>query len=239
MNVLLTNDDGIEAPGMRCLFTTVKHALGDDVSITVVAPDRGRSECGHSVTQSRPLECIEVRPGWFSIDGTPVDCVRTALEVLAPSTQIVISGVNAGANLGADLLVSGTFAAAREGAMYGLPSMAISHYRRPDVPRTWDHVPKWCRETILEFVRQAPRKADALIWNVNLPAIDPQSSSPHRVKCDVDPSPIRREGNHRDNQITFEIDFHARPRKNGHDVDACFNGAITISEMTSPFHMRP
>ncbi|EMI18722.1 stationary phase survival protein SurE [Rhodopirellula maiorica SM1] len=238
MKLLITNDDGIDAPGLTALVESVFHALGDNVNVIVVAPDRGRSECGHSVTTGRPLAVKSVRPDWFQIDGTPVDCVRAGLGVLAKGADAVLSGVNAGANLGVDLHVSGTFAAAREAAISGVPALALSHYRRPDIERTWAHVPRWTKETIKEFLHTASEQQDSpLLWNLNLPAIDPEIEQPPRVRCDVDWEPMIRTAHHRQSEIHFESDFHSRPRKPGLDVEQCFGGAITLSDIRLDRHL--
>ncbi len=221
MRVLLTNDDGIDAPGIRTLWDSVRHALGD-VEITVVAPDRQRSECGHSVTSHRPLSICEVQKHWYSVDGTPVDCVRVALTTLVCEPTMVISGINAGANLGVDLLSSGTYAAAREAAIHSIPAMAISHYRRPDVPRSWEHAPGWLTTTLEDFLHRIDADDACCLWNVNLPAIDPQSDPPERQWCDVDRCPLDRSARRDQQRVSFESDFHARPRKSGTDVDRCF-----------------
>ena len=247
MKLLLTNDDGINAPGLRALWESVHEALSDrPVEVIVVAPDRGRSECGHSVTTQRPLVVNEQRPGWFAVDGTPVDCIRVALTTLVPDVDAAFSGVNAGANLGVDLVVSGTFAAAREAALHGLPAMAISHYRHPAVPKTWDHVPRWLRATLREFVDMLRARTEARcveqpgcfgkLWNVNLPAIDPEGQQPARIWCDVDPSPLQRTGHRLDDTITFEVDFHRRPRLHHHDVDHCFSGGMTLTSLNPLMH---
>ena len=233
MKILLTNDDGIDAPGLQALWDSVHHAFaGQEIEVTVVAPDRGRSECGHSVTTSRALRAVEVKSGWHSVDGTPVDCVRVALGAISKDADFVFSGINAGANLGVNLMVSGTFAAAREAALIGVPSMAISHYRRPDVPKTWEHTPAWLAETIPAFVQRAASSKKALLWNANLPAIDPASPAPKQQWCEVDGSPIIRTAIEDDDGFRFDYDFHGRPRKSGTDVDLCFSGSLTISEMT-------
>jgi 5'-nucleotidase len=234
LKILLTNDDGIEASGLSALYRSVRKHFGDSVEVIVVAPDRGRSECGHSVTGTRPLNFAEVKEGWISVDGTPVDCVRAAFASLAPDAQMVISGVNAGANLGVDLLVSGTFAAAREAAFHGIPAMAVSHYRRSDVPSTWDHVPQWLAETLSEFTAAADSAADqehAILWNVNLPAIDPSQSTPPKIRCPVDSRPLIRSARLDGAMMHLEYDFHSRPREVGCDVEHCFSGLITISEL--------
>ena len=87
MRVLLTNDDGIDAPGLSTLHDAVLRCWGDSIDVFVVAPHRGRSECGHSVTTGRPLKFEEVRPGWISVDGTPVDCVRAALTYVIKTVR--------------------------------------------------------------------------------------------------------------------------------------------------------
>lgn len=235
MKILLTNDDGIEAPGLGALFESITESFGDSVEVIVVAPDRGRSECGHSITTGRPLKFQQVRVGWIAVDGTPVDCVRAALASLAPDVDMVVSGVNAGANLGVDLLVSGTFAAAREAAIHGIAAMAVSQYRRPDVTARWDHVPNWLSQPLSEFSTARCEAVDQnrpLLWNVNLPALLPGSPPPRRVRCAVDSSPMVRVGRSAGAKLHFESDFHNRPRQEGRDVELCFSGQITISELS-------
>lgn len=244
LKFLLTNDDGIDAPGLHALWASVHAALADrPLEVTVVAPDRQRSECGHSVTTGRPLAVCEHRDRWFAVDGTPVDCVRVALATLAPDATAVLSGVNSGANLGIDLAVSGTFAAAREAAISGIPAAAVSHYRRPGVARSWEHVTDWTRLTLQEFVERIADRNDSVtkpshapLWNVNLPAADPSGPLPDRRRCGVDPSPLVRRGVRHQDAVTFEVDFHGRPRRAGLDVDQCFSGFLTISELSPMIH---
>ncbi|MGB7327745.1 MAG: 5'/3'-nucleotidase SurE [Rubripirellula sp.] len=240
MNILLTNDDGIDADGLAALYESVRSVLSNSATVSVVAPDRGRSECGHSVTTGRPLVVRQHQPGWFSVDGTPVDCVRAAVSTLVPQVDAVISGINAGANLGIDLLVSGTFAAAREAAFQRIPALAASHYRHPDVPKTWDHTPDWMGETLAEFLHRVREQAfddGALLWNVNLPAVDPVGPKPSRIECGVDSQPMVRTGqlSSSERELTQKLamtsEFHGRPRNEGSDVDRCFNGQITLSRM--------
>ncbi len=256
MKILLVNDDGIEAPGLQALYDSIVGSLmpvsRSSVEIVVVAPHCGRSECGHSVTTGRPLQVDEIRAGWFSVDGTPVDCVRLGLGQIHPHADCVISGINAGANLGIDLLVSGTFAAAREAALHGRPAMAISHYRRPDVPVTWDHVPRWLQSLIPEFLAASkthasnveppshPESRAALerettpptpLWNVNLPAIDPLIHIPETRECTVDPTPLQRAYFPHGKQVTSKTDFHGRPRVPHSDVSLCFAGYLTVSKL--------
>jgi 5'-nucleotidase len=124
--VLLTNDDGIYAPGLWALFEHLK----SDHHLMVVAPDRERSAVGHGITLHQPLRAAHVElngfRGW-AVSGTPADCVKLAFRELLPDPpDIVISGINPGANVGINLNYSGTVAAAKEAALYGLPAMAVS-----------------------------------------------------------------------------------------------------------------
>lgn len=246
LNILLTNDDGIDAPGIQALAVSVKHALElhrpeQPHQIIVVAPDRCRSECGHSIETSRPLTLTTVRENWHSVDGTPVDCIRVARYAMGIQPDVVFSGINAGANLGVNLMVSGTFAAAREASLLGIPAMAASHYRHPQIPKTWEHTPQWLAQTIGEFltmvIDQRSDSTDPLwaapLWNVNLPAIDPNPRKvPPVVHCEVDRCPIDRTGTvGEEGKIQFELDFHARPREQGRDVQHCFDGQITVSKI--------
>ena len=130
MKLLITNDDGVFAPGIAALAETLT-ARGRD--LVVVAPDRERSSVGHAITLSRPLRLWPVTSGnyektlrIFAVDGTPSDCVMLGLEEVAPETTLVISGINRGPNLGDDLTYSGTVSAAMEGVILGRPALAVS-----------------------------------------------------------------------------------------------------------------
>lgn len=123
MKILLSNDDGVLAPGLSALASE----LAKIAEVTVVAPDRNRSGASNSLTLANPLRVQQLSNGFYSVAGTPTDCVHLALAgLLAEKPDLVISGVNAGANLGDDVFYSGTVAAAMEGRFMGLPSMAIS-----------------------------------------------------------------------------------------------------------------
>jgi len=123
MRILISNDDGITAPGIEALAAAMA-TLGD---IVVAAPDRNRSGASNSLTLTNPLRVKEIKPGWFSIEGTPTDCVHLAITgLMASDPDMVVSGINNGANMGDDVLYSGTVAAAIEGRSLGLPSLAFS-----------------------------------------------------------------------------------------------------------------
>lgn len=123
MNILVTNDDGILAPGLA-LLADVCRAVAN---VTVVAPDREQSATSHALTLHRPVRPMRRPDGAFQVDGTPTDCVMLALEALMPERpEFVFSGVNHGPNMGEDVLYSGTVAAAMEAVALGVPGIAIS-----------------------------------------------------------------------------------------------------------------
>ena len=123
MHLLLSNDDGIHASGLKFLA----EALSPLGKISVVAPNRNRSAASNSLTLERPIRANEIANNWYSVDGTPTDCVHLAITgLLKDEPDIVVSGINEGANLGDDVIYSGTVAAAIEGRFLGLPAVAIS-----------------------------------------------------------------------------------------------------------------
>jgi 5'-nucleotidase len=131
MRILLSNDDGYRAQGL----VELAECLGRVAEVTVVAPERNRSGASNSLTLDRPLRVSEIRRNYFAVDGTPADCVNLALTgMLETRPDLVIAGINAGENLGEDVLYSGTVAAAMEGALLGYPALATSLASREDRP---------------------------------------------------------------------------------------------------------
>ena len=123
MNIMVTNDDGIHAAGIRALA----EAMTELGTVTVIAPDRERSAVGHSLTLHSPLRIFELRNGWYAVDGTPTDCVNMGVHNMLPITpDLIVSGINHGANLGDDVTYSGTVAAAMEANLMGIPAIAFS-----------------------------------------------------------------------------------------------------------------
>ena len=179
MRILITNDDGVHADGLMAL----KHSLDEVAEVVVVAPDRPRSACGHSITLHKPLRLSETTlpdgsRGWVT-NGTPSDCVTLALlDVLkdAPPDQ-VFSGINHGPNLGWDLTYSGTVSAAMEGAILGFPAVAISvawRFRRmieeeegPAPPIDFTHAAAYAAE-LARYLAEHPLP-DHTLLNVNVP----------------------------------------------------------------------
>jgi 5'-nucleotidase len=123
MKILLTNDDGIQSQGLKALFKAMR-ALGD---VSVVAPDRDRSAASHSLTLHKPLRAEPVGLEWYSVSGTPTDCINLAANgILKDRPDLVVSGINKGGNLGDDITYSGTVSGAMEGTLLGIPSIAVS-----------------------------------------------------------------------------------------------------------------
>lgn len=123
MRILVTNDDGIQSPGITALAKALA-AIGE---VWIVAPDRERTAVAHAVTLHKPLRLHQLSPRTYAVNGTPVDCVNLALlKVMPKSPAIVVSGINKGVNLGDDVMYSGTVSAAMEGTILGVPSMAVS-----------------------------------------------------------------------------------------------------------------
>ena len=169
MRILCTNDDGVLAHGLACLVRAAE-PLGD---VTIVAPDREQSATSHSLTLHHPLRPIRRPDGAFQVDGTPTDCVMLAVEALMPERpDFVFSGVNHGQNMGEDVLYSGTVAAAMEGMMLGIPSVAISFAGgdlRAD-PALIDSLVPTLTE-LLRHITSLPNLPKETLLNVNLPPV--------------------------------------------------------------------
>ena len=164
MRILLSNDDGYRAPGLACLAK----AVSDVAAIDVVAPDRDRSGASNSLTLTRPLRMRKGDNGFYYVDGTPTDCVHLAITGLIENEpDIVISGVNQGANLGDDVIYSGTVAAAMEGRFLGLPAMAVSL-----VGKEGKHFETAAKVVLdlLDELATHPLPADTIL-NINVPDV--------------------------------------------------------------------
>ena len=164
--ILLTNDDGIDAPGLAALRRGLE-SLG---TVLTLAPDGNRSAIARGITIDRPLHARETRFGdgfsGFSLDGTPADCVRAAaLGFFGERPEIVVAGANMGANLGDDVAYSGTVAAALEGALLGLPAVAVSVQGRS--PRHFDDAATLAAPIVARVL--ADGLPHGLVLNVNLP----------------------------------------------------------------------
>lgn len=164
MIILLSNDDGVQSEGL----TALEDALRDCADVYTVAPDRAQSSMSHALTLHRPLRVNELGPRRLSVDGTPVDCVKLALTGLLPvRPDLVISGINKGPNLGDDIIYSGTVSAAIEGALLGLPAIAVSLVTFKDFNF------RGAAEFIARLVTQARRDGipPKTLLNVNVPPL--------------------------------------------------------------------
>lgn len=170
MKVLLTNDDGIFAPGL----TTLRRTFENVFDITVVAPDRERSAIGHGITVHRPLrvEVVSFNDSsvkGIAVDGTPSDGVKLAFETLDEKPDIVVSGVNRGYNLGTDVLYSGTVSAAIEGVINGVPAIAVSLAVTPERKEDYGVAAEFALE-MTKTVLEKGLPSDTLL-NINVPAL--------------------------------------------------------------------
>ncbi len=164
MRILLSNDDGCRAEGLR----TLAEALKAFAAVTVVAPDRNRSGASNSLTLDAPLRLHHDAPGVICVDGTPTDCVHLAITgLLDESPDMVVSGINSGANLGDDVLYSGTVAAAMEGRFLGFPAVAVSLVMDSATPKHFATAARFTCD-LVQRLRSHPLPADTIL-NVNVP----------------------------------------------------------------------
>ena len=166
MKILVSNDDGYFSPGITLLAEALTR-LGE---VTVVAPERDRSGASNSLTLDRPLTVRRAPNGFFSVNGTPTDCVHIAVTGLLDFTpDVIVSGINLGANMGDDTIYSGTVAAAVEGYLLGIPSLALSL-----TSRTSEHFQSAIGVALqmVERLRRAPF-GEPVLLNVNVPDVEP------------------------------------------------------------------
>jgi 5'-nucleotidase len=235
MRILLTNDDGIYAPGLRAL----RHELLKLGEVIVVAPATEQSAAGHSVTLLNPLLVSEVFAddgsgflGW-AVEGRPADCVKLALlELLPDPPDVIISGMNAGSNAGINVLYSGTVAAAIEGAFYRRTAIAVSlEYDKKiyDFGTAAGHA----RRVIEQILATKP--ADGCLFNVNIPVLErgpikgvkvlPQNVSPYTEKFDRRVNPRGR------TYFWSSPEFLCPDPHPGTDVEALSEGYITVTPL--------
>lgn len=175
MLILLTNDDGILAPGLVALYRQIT-SLGE---VRVIAPDTVQSATGHGITLSSPLPIQRVKVGdvfeGISVVGRPADCVKLAVSQLLPRPpDLVISGLNAGANVGINVIYSGTVAAAIEGAFLGLPSIAVSLHLKGEASPDFARAAALARQTIEHIL--AAGLEPGQVATVNIPSLKPDES---------------------------------------------------------------
>lgn len=225
MHVLLTNDDGISAPGLQALENAVRQ-LG--WQFTVVAPATEQSQCGHRVTTHQHLKVETMEQGRHAVHGTPADCVRLALFALDVKPDLVLSGVNAGGNMGQDIVISGTVAAAREAAYHGIRAMALSHYMIRELKVDWQRTATWIAQIVKEtHVQEQP---EGTFWNINLPHLPmDQQALPPRIASHPARSPLQVSYRKEAEGYAYSASYASRPRDPNSDVETCFGGQVSVS----------
>jgi 5'-nucleotidase len=226
LKIILTNDDGIDAPGLKTLVRCVRDA-GD---LIMAAPAEAQSGVGHRVTVREPIRVDEIKTNVYRVEGTPADCSRIALKQLAPDADMLIAGINPGANLGSDIYNSGTVAAAREAAILGCPAIAISQYIARDQQIIWDITGDHARPVLnMLLKRKLPR---AHFWNVNLPHPLSKGTDSAFQFCGLDTNPHHYEYVKTGDEYTYSGSIHERPRDSGTDVAVCFDeGKVAITQI--------
>ncbi|WP_030007190.1 5'/3'-nucleotidase SurE [Picosynechococcus sp. NKBG042902] len=226
MRVLLTNDDGIDAPGIATLQKAIApHAR----EVVTVAPQTQMSECGHRFTVYAPIPVEQRTKNAYAVAGTPADCTRLGLTQFAADVDWVLSGVNAGGNLGVDIYTSGTVAAVREATILGKRAIAFSHFIQRPLEIDWDLVTHWTGKLLAQLLTQELQEKH--FWNVNFPHLT-ADSDPEIIFCErsTDPMQVRYEA--RDQQFHYVGSYPERPRAAGTDVDVCFSGNIAVTQIS-------
>jgi len=222
-NILITNDDGINAPNLKTLYQTLK----DIGKVYVVAPANDQSASSHSFTLRKPIKICNIKNRWFSVDGTPTDCVLIAHHaIINKSIDLIISGINDGPNLGDDVLYSGTVAAAIEGAILGIPAMAVSYLkdRVNTLPAT-----KLIHSLACHLLKSGlPRKT---LLNINIPSGEIKGIKVtvlgKRIYNDM---AIKLKGP--SNEVTYTIDGEMGfELKRGSDFEAVYSGYFSITPL--------
>lgn len=228
MKILISNDDGYRAPGIEALA----NALAPIAEITVVAPESNRSGSSNSLTLDRPLRVYRSPSGVYSVNGTPSDCVHVALTgLLAERPDLVVSGINQGQNMGDDTLYSGTVAAATEGFLFGIPSIAFSQ-----AEHGWANLDTAAR-IAREVVERHFEKQLALpfLLNVNIPSVahvDIKGWRATRLGKRHQSEPVIRSQDPHGNEI-FWIGPAGRAKDDGEGTDfhAVRNGFVSLTPL--------
>lgn len=225
--IVLTNDDGIGAPGILAL----QNALKDIGKSVVVAPDAPLSGCSHQLNRGGVIPIDQRGPGEYAIGGTPADCSRVALSHLYPEADWVLSGINAGGNMGADTYVSGTVAAVREATLLRKPGIAISQYRYRTQPFDWPRATRLAARVLRQLMADPPPPGQ--FWNVNLPApplngTAGEADEPEIVFCKGCSQPLPTDFLVDEAGFRYVGAYEKRLRDPDGDVDVCLGGQISV-----------
>lgn len=238
--IILTNDDGIGADGILALERSIHQVQTDQPNlvpdeIAIVAPAAQQSGCGHQVTTHQPLKISQPTQQSWAIEGTPADCTRVALWHLYPKTRWVLSGINAGGNMGSDVYISGTVAAVREAALHRIPAIAFSHYREGKRAYDWERASDWTTKILMDLMSRPYEPGT--YWNVNLPHLLPDEPDPAIVFCApcTQPLPVVFQASTTEqssvNELIYCAKYRDRKRDSGSDVETCLSGNIAITQL--------
>ncbi len=231
--VLISNDDGIDAPGLEALEKAIEGLVGE---IWVVAPETEQSGAGHSLTLRRPLRIRHLHKRRYAVDGTPTDCVLLAVHQIMKGNQpdLLLSGVNRGGNLGEDVTYSGTVAAAMEGTLLGVPSIALSLVVNDQERPHWPVIRRWLPRVVAGLSTLA--WPEGVFMNVNFP------SYPADEVCGIET--VHQGGCRTGGEIIEGLDAHGvacfrigpQPegdrRRKGTDLEAVNRGAVAVTAMS-------
>ncbi|MCF6313781.1 MAG: 5'/3'-nucleotidase SurE [Verrucomicrobiales bacterium] len=232
MTILITNDDGITAPGLDALRDACR-SLGINASqIHTVAPDRELSQNGHRITTYEPIPVESLDPQRHSVSGTPADCVRLGIaELLPQKPDLILAGINPGGNMGHDLYISGTVAAVREAAYHGIPAIAISHYLKNELNLCWESASQSAARVLKKLLNQ--KLGDGFFWNVNLPHLPADAPEPELIfDCPPERQPLPNAFQLTADGYLYTGDYSQRPQTPSSDVSVCFGGNIAISKIS-------
>lgn len=233
MNILISNDDGWNAQGIGALLEVARE-FGN---CTVVAPTEEQSGVSHQMTLWQSIDFVKQSENIWSLDGTPADCIRVALSKLETKFDLVISGINNGGNLGSDVYVSGTVAAAREAALFDLPAIAISQHRlRYEETFDWTNTKTLAAKVLRHCFESGLNPREVI--NINLPDVSDVAPVPETEivdPCALDPNPRVAVYDSRpcDGGSTLKSvgKYNDRKRTAGHDMAMCFSKKVPITRM--------
>ncbi|MGK7923513.1 MAG: 5'/3'-nucleotidase SurE [Trichodesmium sp.] len=232
MTFILTNDDGINAPGIRALWQAVNDTnlpLPSFEQSIIVAPQGQLSGCGHQVTTKEPINIKRLSELEYAIAGTPADCTRIAITHINQNVKWVLSGINSGGNMGVDVYISGTVAAVREAAFHNIPGIALSQYRQGKKPVNWERVTALAKMVLVDLLNR-PLEPGAF-WNVNFPHLEPEAPDPKMVFCKPSTQPLPVEYRMEGEDFYYTGKYEERERTPDTDVDICFGGNIAITKI--------
>ncbi len=221
MKFVITNDDGIEAQGIKTLAEIVE---GDNY---IVAPNKQYSGCGHQMTTTGGILVEERSNQSYCVYGTPADCTRLAVQCFCPGVDWVLSGINAGGNLGVDCYMSGTVAAVREATILGISAIALSHYIKTPQKIDWNLAEKLTKKVLdILLTKDLPK---GHFWNVNLPHLPPDKTDTEIVFCQPSIKPLPLKFRQENNYYFYQGEYSKRPKEKDSDIDVCFSDKIAIS----------